>query len=78
MENELIGRCNFCGKQNCIAHRKYLDRCEECGKRYNRYKSYKSLQRSDYTNKRQLKLDAIVDEYRHFKRLGFKVPRDII
>ena len=77
MNNVLIARCEYCGKMNCIAHNKYTDRCEECGKRYARYSNYKSLQRSRPTVKRQFLLDNIILEYRDLKFAGFKVPRDI-
>lgn len=73
----LLAKCEFCGYLNCIAHKKYVDRCEECGKRYARYSSYKSLQRSDPTAKRQRLLDKIIDEYKDLRFSGHKVPRDI-
>jgi transposase-like protein len=73
----LLGRCPFCGLPNCIAHKKYTDRCEECGKRYTKYSNYKSLQRSNPTFKRQLLLDKIIDEYKDLKHSGYRVPRDI-
>lgn len=73
----VIPKCQFCGAQNCIAHKKYTDRCEECGYRYHRYASYKSQQRKKPTLKRQVLIDRIVEEYKVFKQLGFKVPRDI-
>lgn len=69
--------CEFCGVSNCLAHKKYTDRCEECGKRYTRYSNYKSLQRSNPTSARQVLLDRLVDDYRIFKQAGYKVPRDI-
>lgn len=73
----LLAKCPFCGYQNCIAHKKYTDRCEECGKRYTKYSNYKSLQRSNPTLKRQRLLEKIIDEYRDLRRSGHKVPRDI-
>jgi hypothetical protein len=73
----MIAKCEFCGKMNCIAHTKYVDRCEECGKRYAKYSSYKSLQKSSPTDKRARLLDKIVDEYSDLRRLGYKVPRDL-
>ena len=77
MQNVLIAKCEFCGKVNCIAHSKYYDRCEDCGKRYAKYANYKSMQKTRYTNKRQNLLDDIVEEYRKLQRDGFRVPRDI-
>lgn len=74
----LIAGCSFCGRGNCVAHRKYTDRCEECGKRYAKYQSYKSLQRSAPTAKRAALLDELVIEYRLLKRQGYKVPKDIV
>lgn len=71
----LLAKCEFCGKPDCISHKKYLDRCEECGKRYTKYSNYKSMQRSAPTPARQRLLDDIVDEYKTLRRLGYKVPR---
>lgn len=73
----ILAKCEFCGKLNCIAHKKYVDRCEACGKRYAKYSSYKSLQRSVPTHKRQLLLNNILAEYITLKQAGYKVPRDI-
>lgn len=73
----LLAKCPFCGDINCIAHKKYTDRCEECGKRYTKYSNYKSLQRSAPTIKRQRLLDKIIDEYRDLRNAGYNVPRDI-
>jgi len=77
MDNVLLGKCDFCGKLNCVAHRKYYDRCVDCGKRYAKYSNYKCLQKKSYTCRRQNALDDIIEEYRALKRQGFKVPRDI-
>lgn len=76
-ENVLLAKCNFCGKMNCIAHTKYVDRCEECGKRYAKYSNYRCLQKTKPTDKRQKKLDDIVEEYRFLQRRGYKVPKTI-
>lgn len=76
MQNVLT-ECKFCGVRSCVAHKKYTDRCEECGKRYAKYSSYKSLQRSDYTEKRQRRLEELILDYQMLKRNGYKVPRDI-
>ena len=75
--NILIGKCLFCGKLNCEAHSKYTDRCVDCGKRYNKYSTYKSLQKSDFRLKRQAKLEKIIEEYQELKLKGYKVPRDL-
>lgn len=73
----ILKRCNFCGLQDCEAHKKYQDRCIDCGKRYTKYSNYKSLQRSAPTLKRQRLLDKLVDEYKDLRFSGHKVPRDI-
>lgn len=73
----VIAKCEYCGTPNCIAHKKYVDRCEDCGKRYHRYMSYKSQQKSNPNWKREHKLEEIRLEYKELKRLGCKVPRDI-
>ena len=77
VSNILIAYCPYCGKVNCIAHSKYVDRCEECGKRYHKYASYKSQQKNNPNWKRERKLEEIRLEYKDLKRLGFKVPKDI-
>lgn len=77
MDNVLLAKCEFCGKLDCIAHNKYYDRCEACGRRYSKYANYKSLQKSDYKNSRQSKLEDVIEEYRALQRQGYKVPRDI-
>lgn len=69
--------CRFCGRKDMIAHKKYTDRCVDCGKDYARYKSYQSLQRSKPTMKRQILLDRIIEDYKLRKQAGLKVPRDI-
>lgn len=73
----LIPKCPFCGCQDCIAHKKYTDRCEECGKRYTKYSSYKSLQNKQFTVKRARLLEKIVAEYLDLRDAGYKVPRDL-
>lgn len=72
-----LKRCPFCGAPNCAAHKKYTDRCVDCGKRYARYTSYKSQQRKDFSIKRERQLDKIVTEYKDLKLGGYKVPHDI-
>lgn len=69
--------CSFCGVANCLSHKKYHDRCEECGRWYTKYSNYKSLQRSNPTSARQVLLDRLVDDYKILKQAGYKVPRDI-
>ena len=73
----ILERCEYCGLRNCQAHKKYADRCEECGKRYHRYTSYKSQQKSKPNWKREHKLEEIRLEYKDLKEQGYKVPRDI-
>lgn len=73
----LVPKCRYCGKVNCIAHAKYVDRCEECGKRYHKYTSYKSQQKTRPNWKREQKLEEIRLEYKELKALGYKVPKDI-
>ena len=77
MTNILLGKCEYCGRLNCTAHRKYVDRCEECGRRYARFMNYKSYLKQNYTNKGQIRFDAVVDEYRALMHKGYKVPRTI-
>lgn len=77
MYNVLLGKCEYCGRLNCMTHRKYIDRCEECGKRYARLMNYKSELKNRYTNKGQIRLDKVVDEYRALMYKGYKVPRAI-
>ena len=73
----LIGKCEYCGRQNCIAHAKYTDRCVECGRRYAKYSSYKSLQRSQPTAKLARLIENLVVEYIDLRNAGHKVPRDL-
>ena len=73
----MLAQCNFCGAIHCKPHKKYVDRCDTCGKRYARYATYKSLQRSDPQAKRGRRLEAIMVEYQELRKLGYKVPRDI-
>lgn len=73
----ILQTCNFCGKTECEAHKKYVDRCEECGKRYAKYSSYKSLQRTQFTAKRARLLEKIEAEYIDLRNSGYKVPRDL-
>ena len=77
ISNILIPICPYCGKVNCIAHSKYVDRCEECGKRYHKYTCYKSQQKKNPNWKRAHKLEEIRLEYLELKRRGYKVPKDI-
>lgn len=72
----LIPKCSYCGKANCITHKKYVDRCEDCGKRYHRYMSYKSQQKVKYNWKREAKLEEIRGEYAELRERGYKVPRE--
>ena len=48
----MLTLCKFCGKTNCEPHKKYVDRCVECGKRYTKYSNYKSLQKTSPSFKR--------------------------
>lgn len=73
----LLPKCQFCGRINCLAHKKYTDRCEECGKRYTKYSSYKSLQNKCFTTKRARLLEKIISEYIDLRNAGYKVPRDL-
>ena len=72
----VLDKCSYCGMKNCIAHKKYVDRCDECGKRYHRDTSYKSQQKSNPNWKREHKLEEIRLEYKELKQQGFKVPKD--
>ena len=73
-----LPQCPCCGAVNTIAHLKYTDRCETCGARYARYMTYKSLQKKNPTESRAILLEDLKDEYRYYKRMGFKVPKDIL
>ena len=73
----ILERCNFCGAENCQSHHRYHDRCIACGKRYAKYASYKSLQKSEPTFKRAKLLRGIVEDYENFEQQGYRVPRDI-
>ena len=73
----LLPKCEFCGRVDCIAHKKYTDRCEECGKRYAKYSSYRSLQRKEYSGKRAALLVKLEAEYIDLRNAGYKVPRDL-
>ena len=75
--NTLLGRCDYCGKKDCRSHAKYSDRGDECGKRYAKLMNYKARLKNKYTNKGQLLLDEVVDEYRALMRKGYKVPKAI-
>jgi len=73
----LVPYCPFCGATNAIGSKKYPDRCEDCGKRYHRYTSYKSQQKRSYNAKREQAIQDLVDFYYAKKRQGYKVPKDI-
>ena len=73
----MLTLCKFCGKTNCEPHKKYVDRCVECGKRYTKYSNYKSLQKTSPSFKRAHKLEEIILEYRELQRHGYKVPHDL-
>lgn len=73
----ILEKCEYCGLKNCVAHKKYVDRCEHCGKRYHKYTSYKSQQKSKPNFKREHKLEEIRYDYQQLKRAGYKVPKDI-
>jgi hypothetical protein len=60
--------CLYCGCRKVFAHEKYTDRCEECGKRYNRYISAKS-------RKNTKALETVTAEYSLLRNLGCKVPK---
>lgn len=80
MQNDIVvtlQKCNFCGKANCEAHKKYQDRCDECGRRYTRYATYSSLQRKSFSAKRAKLLSKIEAEYIDLRNAGYKVPRDL-
>ena len=64
---QVISICKFCGNRNVLCHNKYNDRCEECGRRYNRYMSAKARGNDKA-------LEAVKLEYRELEMLGFKVP----
>lgn len=73
----LIPKCEYCGRFNVIAHKRYTNMCEDCGKRYHKYSSYKSQQRTNPTTKRDILLADLVEEYKALKARGYKVPKDI-
>lgn len=73
----ILNHCAFCGRYDIAAHKKYTDRCVDCGKTYTKYSNYKSLQKSKPTMKRQALLDRIIEDYKIAKRAGLNVPRDI-
>lgn len=73
----LIGKCGGCGAVNCIAHSKYVAKCEDCGKLYNRYTNYKSLQKKSFSYKRERLLEQIRLQYKEYHQLGYEVPKDI-
>lgn len=72
----VLERCPYCGLMYCVAHKKYVDRCEECGKRYHKYTSYKSQQKKRPSFKREHRLEELRYDYMQLKQAGFKVPRD--
>ena len=67
--------CPYCGRKESVAHTKYDDRCEECGKRYKNFTNYRSRNKKRYNGKRDAKLVDIIDEYKALQRRGFKVPK---
>lgn len=70
-------KCEFCGLTDCTPHKKYTDRCDECGRRYTKYSSYKSQQRVKFSAKRAKLLAHIEAEYIDLRNAGHKVPRDL-
>jgi tRNA(Ile2) C34 agmatinyltransferase TiaS len=79
MQGYLLPRCPCCGQHYVAAHTKYTDRCVDCGKRYSRYANYKwHLKQPRYSVKIERLLGEVMTEYRELKRLGFKVPKDVI
>ena len=72
-----LHRCDYCGRENCLSHKKYYDRCVECGNRYSKYTSYKSQQRTKYSGSRAALLSKLEAEYIDLRDAGHKVPRDM-
>lgn len=72
-----LQKCEYCGSVDCNAHKKYVDRCEECGKRYTKYSSYKSLQKKSFNAKRAKLITKLETEYIDLRNAGYKVPRDL-
>lgn len=77
MTNDIImlKKCPYCGLENCEAHKKYNDRCKECGGRFARYSSYTSLQKKEFKAGRAKLLAKIEAEYIDLRNAGHKVPR---
>jgi transposase-like protein len=73
----VLAYCPFCGQQNVQSHMKYNDRCDACGKRYAKYSSYRSMQKKEYSPKRDVLLADLISEYRSLMKQGFKVPAAI-
>lgn len=72
-----LDKCKCCGLTNTMCHAKYSDRCVDCGVRYAKYSSYKSMQKKSYTSAREALLSQIRIEYERLKADGYTVPRDV-
>lgn len=72
-----LTRCEYCGMNNVAESHKYPGRCVDCGKRYNRYSTYKAQQNRSFSFSRQALIDDIIFEYQCLRQNGCKVPRDI-
>ncbi len=74
---EVCVYCAYCGKTNTYAHRKYKDRCVDCGDLYNKYTSYKAKYAKTPNDASRRKLYQIVVIYKDLAAKGYKVPKDI-
>lgn len=74
---KIISRCAYCGISCAQAHTKYDDRCVDCGRRYQMYKSYKSILKKKMSFKRLRKFEQLRQDYLILRQAGFKVPHDV-
>jgi transposase-like protein len=77
VEVDLLPYCPYCGAGPVEESKKYAGRCDTCGKRYHRYKSYQSQIKLKYDARKERLILEIVEFYQLKKRQGYRVPQDI-
>lgn len=75
--DEIIDECKYCGDTHTMRHSRCKTMCEDCGRFYEKYKSYRAKQRHEPTEAKQKTLNQMKAVYREKALMGYKVPKSI-
>ena len=74
-EHLILGRCKGCGGISTPQHLRYPTLCVECGRKYDQYKSRRSIRRKEGLSPKVMEDHVkMIKEYVKLREAGYKVP----